>query len=100
MSELHGYILLGALLFMLGVVGFLTRRNLIVMFLSTEVMLQGVVVNLVGFSHFHQELDGQVFGLFLLVAAAVEAGLALGLVVVMFRRKLTLDADVWRSMRE
>lgn len=100
MSELHGYILLGALLFMLGVVGFLTRRNLIIMFLSTEVMLQGVVVNLVGFSRFHKELDGQVFALFLLVAAAVEAGLALGLVVVMFRRKLTLDADVWRSMRD
>jgi NADH-quinone oxidoreductase subunit K len=99
MSELQGYVVLGALLFGLGLVGFLARRNLIIMFLSTEVMFQGVLLNLVGFGRFHHGLDGQAFAMFLLVVAAVEAALALGLLVLMFRRRETLDADAWRSMR-
>ena len=92
-------ILVGALLFAVGLVGFLTRRNIIVMFLSTEVMFQGVIVNLVCFGWRHHDLSGQVFALFLLVIAAVEAGVALGLVVLLFRRKGTLDADAWRTLR-
>jgi len=73
------YVVLGAALFALGLVGFLTRRNLIVMFLSTEVMFQGVVVNLVAFGRLHGHLDGQVFALFLLVVLAIVAALPLGL---------------------
>jgi NADH-quinone oxidoreductase subunit K len=91
--------ILGGLLFALGLVGFLARRNLIVMFLSTEIMFQGVLLNLVGFGRFHRHLDGQAMAMFLLVVAAVEAGLALGLVVLLFRRKETLDADAWRTLR-
>lgn len=99
MSGLHGYMILGAMLFAVGLVGFLARRNLIVVFLSTEVMFQGVLLNLVGFGRFHRQLDGQAFAMFLLVVAAVEAGLALGLLVLLFRRKSTLDAEAWRSLR-
>ena len=95
------YAIVGAMLFGIGLVGFLCRRNLIVMFLSTEVMFQGVVVNLVAMSKLHPGagLDGQVFALFLLVIAAVEAGLALGLIVLLYRRCGSLDADAWRVMR-
>lgn len=93
------YIIVGGVLFALGLVGFLSRRNLIVMFLSTEILFQGVLLNAVGFSHYHGNLDGQAFGLFLLVIAAVEAGLALGLIVLLFRRRGTLDAEVWAVMR-
>ena len=85
-------------MFALGLVGFVTRRNLIVMFLCTEVMFQGVLVNLVAMSRVHQQLDGQVFALFLLVIAAVEAGVALGLIVLLFRRRGTLGADAWATM--
>ena len=99
MGTLSAYIIVGAALFSLGVVGFLSRRNMIVMFLSTEIMFQGVVVNVVAFSRFHAHLEGQVFALFLLVIAAVEAGLALGLVVLLYRARRTLDADAWSSMR-
>lgn len=99
MIGLSHYVIVGAALFGLGLVGFLSRRNLIVMFLCTEIMFQGVVVNLVGFGRFHGNLQGQVFGLFLLVIAAVEAGLALGLVMLLYRRKTTLDAEAWRAMR-
>lgn len=99
MDMSNAYVLIGAILFALGLVGFLSRRNLIVMFLSTEVMFQGVIVNLVGFGLRHEQLTGQAFAMFLLVIAAVEAGLALGLVVLLYRRKGTLDAEAWRTLR-
>jgi len=91
--------LIGAILFGLGVVGFLTRRNMIVMFLCTEVMFQGVLMNLIGMGLWRGNLEGQVFGLFVLVIAAVEAGLGLAIVVMLYRRRGTLDAEGWRTMR-
>ena len=98
MSPIAEYLVLGSILFALGLVGFLSRRNLIVMFLSTEVMFQGVVVNAVAFARLHHHLEGQAFGLFLLVIAAVEAGLALGMIVLLYRRRGTLDAEAWSLM--
>jgi NADH-quinone oxidoreductase subunit K len=94
-----GYVIVGAVLFALGLVGFLARRNLIVIFLCTEVMFQGVVLNAVAFARLHHHLEGQAYALFLLVIAAVEAGLALGLVMLLYRRRDTLDADTWSLMR-
>lgn len=91
--------LLGAVLFGLGLVGFLTRRNLIIMFLCTEVMFQGVLINLVAMGLLRGNLHGQVFGLFVLVIAAVEAGLGLAIVVMLYKRRGTLDAESWRTMR-
>lgn len=99
MISVQAYVIVGALLFGLGVTGFLARRNLIVIFLSTEMMFQGALLNFVAMSGLHRNLDGQIFALFLLVIAAVEAGVALALVVVMYRLKGSLDATAWRSMR-
>lgn len=99
MSSLNGYIFLGAVLFAIGLVGFLSRRNLIIVFLSTEIMFQGVLINLVAFGRYHRQIDGQAMAMFLLVVAAVEAALAMGLVVLLFRRKNTLDAEAWRTLR-
>ncbi|MFH1110411.1 MAG: NADH-quinone oxidoreductase subunit NuoK [Planctomycetota bacterium] len=99
MPATTGYVIVGAVLFALGLVGFLTRRNLIVIFLCTEVMFQGVVLNAVAFARWHHHLEGQAYALFLLVIAAVEAGLALGLVMLLYRRRDTLDADTWSVMR-
>ncbi len=93
------YLILGAVLFALGLVGFTTRRNLIVIFLSTEVMFQGVVITAVAFARHHHHLDGQAFALFLLVIAAAEAGLALGLIMLLYRRRGTLDSQAWSQMR-
>ena len=99
MSLTNAYILVGAILFGIGVAGFLARRNMILMFLSTEVMFQGVILNLVGFGLRHGQIDGQAFALFLVVIAAVEAGLALGLVILLFRRRTTLDSQAWEEMQ-
>ncbi len=98
MNDVAPYVILSAMLFAIGLVGFLARRNLIVIFLSTEIMLLAVVLNLVAMGRLHGGVQGQVFALFLLSIAAVEAGLALGLVVLLYRRRGTLDVERWSSM--
>ncbi len=96
---LQYYLAVGAIMFVIGLVGFITRRNLIVIFLCTELMFQGVAINLVAFSRYVNNLAGQAFVIFLLVIAAAEASLALGLVVLLFRQKNSLDADAWRELK-
>jgi NADH-quinone oxidoreductase subunit K len=97
---LQHYLAVGAILFVIGLIGFVTRRNLIVMFLCTELMFQGVAINMVAFGRYwNNDLGGQAFTIFLLVIAAAEASLALGLVILLFRQKNTLDADAWRELK-
>lgn len=98
------YLLVGALLFVLGLIGFVTRRNLIIMFLCTEMMFQGIIVNLVAFGRYPLNgvpvFDGQVFALFLIAVAAAEAALGLALVVLLYRHRGTLDANAWNLLRD
>jgi NADH-quinone oxidoreductase subunit K len=89
-----------AALFGIGLVGFLTRRNLITMFLCAEMMLQGVAINFVAFARYHGNLQGQVFVLFILAVAACEAGIALALFLNLYRRRRSLDASDWQELRE
>ena len=97
---LMNYLLVGAALMALGMVGFLARRNLIVMFLSAEMMLQGVSLTLVGFSRFHGNWTGQVFTIMVLTVAASEAAISLALVLVLFKRRSSLDVSLWNDLRE
>jgi len=101
MSEiaLQHYLAVGAIMFCIGLIGFMCRRNLIVMFLCTELMFQGVAINLIAFGRYHENLAGQAFVMFVLVIAAAEASLALGLIVLLFRQRATLDADAWRDLK-
>lgn len=96
---LSHFLFTGAVLFVLGLIGFLMRRNLIIVFLCTEMMFQGVVVSLVAFSRFHEHFTGQTFVIFVLTIAAAESAMALGLVVLLFRRKRTLDALAWTELQ-
>lgn len=98
--SVYHYLVVGAVLFVLGAVGFLTRRNLIIMFLSAEMMLQGVAVNLVSLARHHGNLQGQVFVLFVLTVAACEAAIALALFLMLFRSKRSLDVSLWQDLRE
>src|SRR5437762_10022840 len=97
---LENYLVVGAILFALGLVGFAARRNMIVMFLCAEMMLQGVALNLVAFARYHGNLGGQVLTLFILTVAACEAAIALVLVLMLYRKKRTLDVSVWQELRE
>ncbi len=100
MIGLWHYLAVAAILFGIGLVGFLTRRNLITMFLCAEMMLQGVAINFLAFARYHGNLEGQVFVLFILAVAACEAGIALALIVVLYRKGKSLDVSVWQNLRE
>ncbi len=97
---LSHYLMVSAALFVIGLVGFLVRRNMIVMFLCTELMFQAAAIAMVAFSRFLMNVQGQVFVIFILTVAAAEAALALGLVVLLYRRRETLNAEAWSEMRE
>ena len=97
---LNNYLIVGALLFGIGMVGFLSRRNMIVMFLSAEIMLQGVSVSLVAWSRFHNDFGGQMLVLFIIAVAACEAAIALALVLTLFARRGDLDIADWQLLRE
>jgi NADH-quinone oxidoreductase subunit K len=97
---LHHFLVVGAALFALGLIGFLARRNLIVMFLSAEMMLQGVAVNLTAFARYRGNLQGQAFVLFVITVAACEAALALALILMLFRSRSSLDVSLWQDLRE
>ena len=100
MIPLPDYLAVGAALFAIGMIGFLTRRHLIVMFLCAELMLQGVAINFVAFSRYHGNMHGQIFTLFLITVAACEAGVALAMIIVLYRRKKSLDVSVWTELRD
>jgi len=101
---LTSYLLLGAILFVLGLIGFVTRRNLIIMFLCTEMMFQGIIVSLVALGRYppagRPTLDGQVFAVFLIAVAGAEAALALAVVVLLYRYRRSLDAGAWTALRD
>jgi len=96
---LYHYLVVACAMFALGVIGFLSRRNLIIMFLCTELMLQGASLALIAFSRYWFNHTGEVFVIFVLTVAAAEAAMALALVVLLYRKRETLDALAWSSMR-
>lgn len=87
------YLLLGAGLFTVGVIGVLTRRNILVILMSIELMLNAVNINLVAFSQYLRSVNGQVFAIFVITDAAAEAAIGLGLIIALFRNKETVNAD-------
>ncbi len=98
--SLSHFLLTSAIIFVIGLIGFVTRRNMIVMFLCTELMFQAAAIAMIAFGHYHGDVSGQVFVIFILTVAAAEAALALGLVVLLFRRRATLSAEAWSELGE
>lgn len=99
-TALESQLIIGAILFALGLIGFLTRRNLILIVLSTELMLHGVSLNLTAFGRYHGNPQGQVFTIFVLTIAACEAGLALSLILTLYQRRKSLDVFLWGNLGE
>ncbi len=97
---LYDYLAVGAVLFGVGLVGFLSRRNMIVMFLAAEMMLQGVSVSLVAWSRFHNDFGGQMLVIFIIAVAACEAAIALAMILTLFQRNGKLDIAAWQALRE
>src|SRR3974377_330914 len=94
------FLAVGAVLFGGGLIGFLSRRNMIVMFLAAEMMLQGVSLSLVAWSRHYNDLGGQMLVVFIIAVAACEAAIALAVVLMLFERKGHLDIAMWDELRE
>ncbi len=93
------YLVLSTLVFSIGVVGVLTRRNIIIIFMSIELMFNAVSLNLIAFSNHLQNLNGQVFAIFVITVAAAEAAVGLGILIALFRNKETINVDQIDLMR-
>ena len=93
MIPLSWYMALAAILFAIGVYGFLSRRNVIMMFLSIELMLNAVNLNLVAMSRYLDSMQGQVFTFFIITVAAAEAAIGLGIAICLYRNKRTVYVD-------
>jgi NADH:ubiquinone oxidoreductase subunit K len=97
--DLSKFLIIGALLFTIGVAGVLTRRNIIVIFMSIELILNAANLNFIAFSRYLQEtgsvnaVAGQVFTVFIIVVAAAEAAIGLGLVIALYRNRETIFVD-------
>jgi NADH-quinone oxidoreductase subunit K len=87
------YLLLGAALFTIGVIGVLTRRNIMIILMSIELMMNAVNINLIAFSTHLQQVTGQVFAIFVITVAAAEAAVGLGIVIAMFKNKETMNIN-------
>ena len=99
-SALAGYMVVSGLLLVIGLIGFFVRRNLIVMFLCTELMFQSSAIAFIAIGRYLFDYSGQVMVIFILTVAAAEAALALALVVLMHRQGDTLDADAFVELSE
>jgi len=93
MIPLEHSMILGAILFCIGMLGFLIRRNIIVVFMSIELMLNAVNLNLVAFSNQFQSAHGQVFAVFVITVAAAEAATGLAILIALFRISRAVNAD-------
>jgi NADH:ubiquinone oxidoreductase subunit K len=99
--ELNAFLLLGALLFVCGVVCMATKRNAIGILMGVELVLNGATVNLVAFAHYNPafEVEGQIFALFVIVMAAAEAAIALAIVLNFYNNHVTVDVDTAEELK-
>ncbi len=100
MVGLSSYLILAAILFSISVAGiFLNRKNVVVLLMCIELMLLAANINFVAFSHYLNDINGQIFVFFVLTVAAAEAAIGLAILVVLFRNRRTIDVDELDEMK-
>lgn len=99
MVPLSWYMVLSVIVFAIGVFGFLARRNIIIMFMSIELMLNAVNINLIALSHYLQDMRGQILAFFVIAVAAAEAAIGLAIIIALFRNKATAHVDEMKEMQ-
>lgn len=97
--DIGWYLIVSALIFCIGAGGVLTRRNPLVILLCLELMLNAANLALIAFARMHGNDDGQIFALIVMVVAACEVAIGLGLIVAIFRRRLPVDVDELKELR-
>ncbi len=93
MIPLSYYVVISTLMFVIGLIGVLVRRNFLIILYSIELMLNAANINLVAFSHYLESIVGQILSLFVITIAAGEAAIGLAIIVVLFRKKATTNVD-------
>jgi NADH-quinone oxidoreductase subunit K len=93
MVPIHHFLFLGAALFTIGVIGVLTRKNILVILMSIELMMNAVNINLIAFAGHLGQTAGQIFAIFVITVAAAEAAVGLGIVIAMFKNKETMNIN-------
>lgn len=99
MIALNHYLLLSVILFAIGTLGIMRRKNLLMLFFSTEILLNSANIALVAISKYYGNLDGQIFALFIIAIAASEVAVGLGLLILLYRKKKSLDLENLNSMK-
>lgn len=99
MLSLNSYLILSALLFAIGTIGVLTRRNAIVIFMCVELMLNAVNLSFIAFSRYLGNLDGQVFVFFVMTVAAAEAAVGLALMIAFYKNRESIDVEDMNMMK-
>ncbi len=96
---LNHYLVLSTILFAIGLVGVMKRKNLLLLFFATEILLNAVNIAFAAISHYYGDLTGQMFAFFVIAIAASEVAVGLGLLIVWFKRHGTIDLDFMTSMK-
>jgi NADH:ubiquinone oxidoreductase subunit K len=96
---LNEFLLLGAVLFSIGVYGVIARKNAVMVLMSIEVILNSVNINLLAFSQLHNNIDGNVFALYIITVAAAEVGVGLAMVLLIYRNRKSISLDELSEMK-
>lgn len=100
MIPLNYYLILGAIIFSLGLLGLvINRKNVLILLMCVELLLLAVNINFVAFSHYYQDLAGQIFVFFILAVAAVEAAIGLAILIVLFRSRHSIEIDALNRLK-
>lgn len=97
--SLNAYLILSTVIFMIGMVGVIRRKNLLMLFFSTEIMLNAVNIGLAAVSKFHGDLTGQMFAFFIVAIAASEVAIGLGLLILWYKKTGSINLDTLQSMK-
>ncbi|XPV68841.1 MAG: NADH-quinone oxidoreductase subunit NuoK [Halarcobacter sp.] len=96
---LNAYLILSTVLFVIGITGVIRRKNLLMLFFSTEIMLNAVNIGLAAISKFYGDLTGQMFAFFIIAIAASEVAIGLGLLILAYKKRKSIDLDTLQSMK-
>lgn len=100
MISLNQYLIFAGILFSLGLTGIVLRRNLLILLMCVELMLNAVNIVAVAFSRYHQNMDGQVMAFFIIILAAAEASIGLGIITALFRNKISVQTNEYQELRD
>lgn len=99
-GSLFSYIVVAMILFSIGLLGVVSRKNIFVIYMSIELMLNAINLIFVTLAHYHHSMASQVMAMFVIAIAAAEAAVFLSLIVVLYKRKKSLDSDIFRALAQ